>query len=494
MVVCRKRILLILLPLLVSIAWLTPLRTASAQQREPDPEKIKQALSDGIAWLRKQQRSDGSWEGIHTGRYPMGTTALALLAMLKCDVHPRDPAVREGFEYLRTLQFRRTYSVSLLILALEARYHPPKKYMKKHPDKPYETVARKAFRFLAPRRDKKWMEAAVQWLLSKQEEYVWRYPSRPGGGRRGPGGGRGGPRGGRKGPGGNGGGRGGNGGDRGGNGGGQGGPGAAENQDNSNTQYAILALKSASRVGISIPRKHFRKVLEYFIANQDKWGPEVEPFSVPAADAPIYKRKKRRSSDEDGDGGNGDDRTVERRNPDGTETGTMRARGWSYLPRTGENGSRLRNRSTGSMTTSGIAALAICKSELERNRAYWKKWKHKANQAIRDGCAWLAHYFRVDCNPRMRRAFHYYYLYGLERAGVLAGTYDFGKHDWYNEGAHLILKQQKPKGYWEERFDGRTGPLATTCFALLFLKRATIPLVKMPPKRVLTGVGTATGD
>jgi hypothetical protein len=194
----------------------------------------------------------------------------------------------------------------------------------------------------------------------------------------------------------------------------------------------------------------------------------------------------------------------------------MHARGWGYLPRppvklapADQKGSREKDPGTtkagespeppaapsgrgqqtyGSMTCSGIAALVICKSELEKDKAWWSAWGPHVDQGIRDGCAWLAHHFSVTTNP-LKRTWFYYYLYGLERAGVMAGTYELGKHDWYDEGAAQLLGLQSPSGNWP--VDGSATELADTCFALLFLKRGTIPLVKLPPKRTATGVGGA---
>jgi hypothetical protein len=75
----------------------------------------------------------------------------------------------------------------------------------------------------------------------------------------------------------------------------------------------------------------------------------------------------------------------------------------------------------------------------------------------------------------------YYYLYALERAGVLAATETFGLHNWYVEGAEAILSSQRADGSWlaplphGDRSE-MTNVAWDTCFAILFLKRATRPL------------------
>jgi hypothetical protein len=45
-----------------------------------------------------------------------------------------------------------------------------------------------------------------------------------------------------------------------------------------------------------------------------------------------------------------------------------------------------------------------------------------------------------------------------------------GKHDWYVEGARYLVGAQSSGGSWKDS-------LVSTSFALLFLKRGTVPVV-----------------
>jgi hypothetical protein len=96
-----------------------------------------------------------------------------------------------------------------------------------------------------------------------------------------------------------------------------------------------------------------------------------------------------------------------------------------------------------------------------------------------DGLAWLTHHFKVDTNPgHPDGSWVYYYLYGLERAAVLAGVRNLGQHDWYREGADWLVTTQRGDGSWNSGHG--SGVLPSTCFALLFLTKATVPgLVKI---------------
>jgi hypothetical protein len=80
------------------------------------------------------------------------------------------------------------------------------------------------------------------------------------------------------------------------------------------------------------------------------------------------------------------------------------------------------------------------------------------------GCNWLGKHFAVNSNL--------YYMYALERAGMLYGTEKFGDHDWYLKGAQSIVRSQKADGSWGGNADDEKNTIQT-CFAILFLKKAT---------------------
>jgi len=129
-------------------------------------------------------------------------------------------------------------------------------------------------------------------------------------------------------------------------------------------------------------------------------------------------------------------------------------RGWTYTGHAGV--------AYGSMTAGAVGALTICDYILGLD---WKK-----DETVNAGVAWLGDNFSVADNPGMKRGHHFYYLYGLERAGMLYGTETLSKHAWYAEGAQYLIDNQAADGQWN-------GPI-DTCFAILFLRRATRPLVE----------------
>lgn len=63
-----------------------------------------------------------------------------------------------------------------------------------------------------------------------------------------------------------------------------------------------------------------------------------------------------------------------------------------------------------------------------------------------------------------------YYLWTLERAAVIFDLHTIGGKDWYAWGAPIIVANQAPAGNWQDAH----GAVPDTCFALLFLKRANV--------------------
>jgi hypothetical protein len=137
--------------------------------------------------------------------------------------------------------------------------------------------------------------------------------------------------------------------------------------------------------------------------------------------------------------------------------------GWGYLSKNDSG--------YGSMTAGAVGALTIY---LHIQGKPWLKDKEVAT-----GMEWLASNFTVTQNPKTpekggQGGWQYYYLYALERAGIFYGTETFGAHEWYPEGAKFLLDQQKDDGSWMTA--GADHAIWDTCFAILFLRRATRPL------------------
>mgnify|MGYP000014574406 FL=1 len=451
----------------------------TAQDEEEDP-RIKRAIKRAVAWLKSQQKADGHWEYNTDRPFKLdivmyeGCTALALFALLKGGVDPDDVCIKKGFAYLEKHPPKYTYSVACYVLALDALYEAR---FKKREKKKLEKKGRKSMTAVIdetynPKKDvKKWapkdlekLKELIRWLVEHRTQRVWRYP--PNG------------------------------------------------EDMSNTQYAVLALAVALRRGIPVPKEVFVKIAEYCIEAQEKDGPEVPWFPVPLADKPIKVLKKlerkiereiakfvraaRRSKQKVTKEDIKQLRTsVIRESADKIFRGEkkkMFARGWCYMfTEKNLQQSEWRLMITGAMTTSGIAALCVCKRALE-GTPEWRCLKGKVEQSIRDGAAWIAHHFTVTANPVGKlypggkngkkpsrpTIHHFYFLYGLERSGILGLIPKFGKHDWFKEGAEYLLGCQNPDGHWDAGLYGTSGPVPDTCWAILFLKKATIPIVRVP--------------
>jgi hypothetical protein len=422
---------------------LTLLLAAPAQGQVEDPV-VKAAIERGVAYLEtRQDGNDGAFRGEWFGKeYRSGETALTLLTLLKAGVAPDAPAINKGFGWLLAQPPQRIYCVSVAILALEARYTPEAKASIKD-DAPLKSQIRKRFKKKAPAQVRQWLETAVAFLEVHQgKSGYWKYPF-------------------------------------------------FGDEDLSNTQFAILALKAAERMGAKVKPEVFLRTATILVSCQEKAGPEVTGFPVPAADRPIAglldrrarlkKKRKRRGTTQQASHAKGT-RTREAGEEQVTVTRThMAARGWGYRPGDGPRGS---------MTAAGLAVLVVCKSVLEGQGKYDETLGPQVDLALRDGAGWLSSRFRVDRNPGAENDWLFYYLYTLERAGTLLALNTFGQRNWYQEGAEVILGSQQGDGRFHQSTGGQLdGELAATCFAILFLERSTVPIIKRP----MTGGGTQFG-
>jgi hypothetical protein len=147
--------------------------------------------------------------------------------------------------------------------------------------------------------------------------------------------------------------------------------------------------------------------------------------------------------------------------------------------------------STGSMTCAGLASIVIAldkttKDAEVRNGHVACCGNQDETDAVQLGLAWLARKFSVKTNPSavaiknasVSRAWHFYYLYGVERIGRLTGQRFIGTHDWYREGAeYLVAKQDPLSSFWIGHGHAEDNPHVATAFALLFLSKGRRPIV-----------------
>lgn len=490
---CGKAIILAIALLLVP----GPFFTYSLHAEDGiDPKRVDAAVKKGCEFLKGLQKPDGTWplELQREKYWVFGTTALCMLTLLKGGEPKDSPAVKNALNYLKNGKYMTIYEASVLIMALAALVdeaeEAPAEEAPKPDDKPdlqtapmedQATVSKKRFN-KAPPWLKDMIKAAFDFIVAKKTALAcWRYPMADPMGQ----------------------------------------------NDFSNTQYAMMGIITAGRFGLKAPDKVIIEVAEYLMAAQEQTGPEIDSFPVPAADLPLKGMKdmekewmknfnkliadEKKKAREAGEEFKGLDMStaVERENPYdkfGKELPKkFNARGWAYIPPSAPSEAQGQNFSwakenTGSMTCSGTLSLVICKANLEDN-PWYKKNGDKLVKSIRDGCAWIVKSWKTDMNPGATKedTWRYYYFYALERAGVIALVHKFGPHDWHTEVGNVILGEQGADGSWKgvkgaipDNLPFEHGPIWETCFAILFLKKATTPIVS-EETIIYTGEGLIKG-
>jgi hypothetical protein len=367
-------------------------------------DRVSTAIAKGADYLGKLQNADKAWPH---GKHVRGGTALALLTLLTCDVPADDEGIVAGFEALKGMELEDTYSVSVSLMAYEARYitEAERRAYLSDPDKFPE------FKREVSPEDGAEMQRLVDWLAEHQntDNPFWNYTEVP----------------------------------------------ETQRFDFSNTQYALLGLASALRCKIRIPSGIIGRLVEEVVNYQQPEGPKVK--RIVGFKPPKDNSRKGRST---------------------MATKPGKARGWAYASKAKWDKYTEECTSYGSMTTAGLTCLLagidivdqMDAGQLKRefgNHAAIQKWKKAAEASLEDGMCWLEHWFSVTRNPNKGRYWYLYYLYGLERVMMLSHTHHLGPHDWYAQGASVLVCSQNDNGSW--------GNLPDTCFALLFLKKGTVP-------------------
>jgi hypothetical protein len=67
-----------------------------------------------------------------------------------------------------------------------------------------------------------------------------------------------------------------------------------------------------------------------------------------------------------------------------------------------------------------------------------------------------------------------YFLWSVERVAVLYDLQTIGGKDWYRWGAEILVANQQPQGHWANGGYHGASPVLDTSLALLFLKRANL--------------------
>jgi hypothetical protein len=439
--------------------------------RAVDPEDIKQSVARGVQALRRMQTQAGTWD------YPkLGATALAVLTLLECGASADDKDLQRAIDAVRrgNIGMTDTYSIALSILMLDRLGDPAdvpliesltvrlmagqdfmggwtyecpglgeaeRRRLQANLDQRKEQVGRRELpKPGAGKRTVKDLPEEIRQQVVEVERLAVVGAQ-------------------------------------------QDAPGGLGVGDNSNTQFAGLALWVGRRQGLPVQRvldrlgKHFR------VSQMEDGGWGYSSF---------------------------------RPHPNAPPMGAMPfAFGFP---------------STASMTCAGLICLAVADAsilEMGRDRKPDAKPRDLSKDAVlMRGLQALGAVIENPKNLRLRQNFMlpgdalqrqrlglpppdpdgfmnqgqvggrtFYFLWSLERVAVAFDLQTIGNKDWYGWGAEILLNSQMPDGSWVGDH-AQSG--VDTCFALLFLKRANLAgdltaelkgKIKDPGERVIRGGG-----
>jgi hypothetical protein len=384
-------------------------------------QAVNAAIDRGVACLRRTQSPDGTWprgggggkkEEEKRARETAGATALAGLTLLECGVPAKDDAVQKAAKAVRKYASmgKYVYAVSLCILFLDRLGDPQ--------DEPFIEVL--ATRLLAAQDRTRWAwsydcpdpaDAEVARLTAALKSYkgpqerpagqrlrtekdlpkevmdqivqIYRTPARP----------------------------------------------ALKDVDNSNTQFALLALWVARRHGI--PADYAIAMVENRLrATQRPHGGWTYRYPSPLPKDPKVAAGMFKSP--------------------------------NYQP-------------SAAMTCAGLLGMALAHAILDPGKQ--SKYNLANDPSVKQGFLALGTFVGKPTGDVSKATkltnpgTAYYFLWSLERMAVVYDLKTIGDKDWYRWGAEILLANQGGDGGWHGAY-AQGG--CDTCFALLFLKRANV--------------------
>jgi hypothetical protein len=377
-----------------------------AAQEPAQSKEVLQAIERGSLHLKKMQAADGRWPHEHTG-----STPLVAWTLLECGVSPNDPCIQKAADYTRRIVLRvpATYTIAVTLLFLDRLGDPedepliqllalqlmmgqnksngwtylcplpPSKEVervKEHVEQLLKAGPRqlpeKAAAGKAPR-DKTKVHpavlAAAQAIDSEPAALLDLAPL----------------------------------------------------SDNSNTQFAMLALWVARRHGMPVDKALLRVEQRFRGTQQNSGGWGYSPRVAQASDKPMFLPP------------------------------SMKAKA--------------------TMTAVGLLSLAIGQGVVPKDG---RKVDLNIDPLVKSGLIVLSASVGEAGQPKdslvlPRDSKTYFFLWTLERLAVVYGLQTIAGKDWHRWGVELLLANQKDDGSWEGEY-GNSG--YDTCFALLFLAKA----------------------
>jgi|GEM_PF-1259218 len=415
--------------LLLLLLLLPPAPGLSAQEPGETPlsAAVDRAIEAGAAHLL--ERFDPARLGAVTRGYPLGSRALVAYALVEAGCERTDPRLKRLFREMQDLPLARVYGVSLYAMALDAWIAARRSLPGEIADDatlPGGGSARAELR------------RCLDWLVSH------RAPGRGSWG--------------------------------------YGDPITSRDAwtDHSNTQFAALALHAGQRRGVQVPRTVFEEVLRSFTESGIP-SPHVREVLVDRA--PWRGESPQRESSA------GESPAGER--VEGVRL-SGRGIGWAYRPLVPEERRKrgsVATRGTVSMTAAAVSSVLVARHGLESAGGLARAARRAVVTLVDGGVIELARSWRPGPAPAGESLHrnHFYTLYSLEKAMDLAGVGLLDGVDWYRDQVPFLLRDQGADGAWGGGAETeRDGPIVSTAFALLFLRRATARLGVLDPAPIET--------